>query len=175
MLSAGPGPSHDRDWAWAFERARARGIGRPRTFKRSRRRSATARRGRSAARDVSRTYRRAPRTFPRANPIQPARFIRVAPGGAITDFPLLGSGRDPPGYFFDPPHLPGAQPPGAQEPSLPAEELGEALGAAEATSVAATVVAGSARASAVFFSQAAIDKPASTVRAASTPSFMRGV
>jgi hypothetical protein len=80
-----------------------------------------------------------------------------------------------PGYFFDPPHLPGAQPPGAQEPSLPAEELGDALGAAEATSVAATVAAGSARASAVFLSHAAIDKPASTVRAASTPIFMRGV
>lgn len=94
----------------------------------------------------------------------------------LTAFLLIGSGRNPPSYFFDPPHLPGAQPPGAQEPSLPAEELGEALGAAEATSVAATVVAGSARASAaVFFSHAAIDKPASTVRAASTPIFMRGV
>jgi hypothetical protein len=60
-------------------------------FKRSPRGSATARRGRSAARDVSRTYRRAPPRVAHvpASAIQSRPLVSsipMAPGGAITDF-----------------------------------------------------------------------------------------
>src|SRR5687768_9735970 len=93
MLSAGPGPSQDRDWAWAFERARARRIRRPPNVQTE---PPQERDGEARPQRRARRLENLPPRPPRvahvpASAIQSSPLvssIRVAPGGAITDFLL---------------------------------------------------------------------------------------